>query len=207
VGWNERSVHNGGHKVLARVRRGSFGGSTGATTERQRQGRAPRGRYTTNHVIVRYPHKCPLLCDHHQSLIPILGLDIPLSPVSPSSLSSAVDKTRKYSPLTDLIESEKAYVQLLTGIIRVRLSSPSRYISCLIVRTTECSRCVVTIKPSPTATRRHVSQCGRSIQNESHAPGSEIFSLPELTSSSLISRRSSRRSAKIRPLPRLLVTC
>ncbi|KAF8140172.1 hypothetical protein EV363DRAFT_1393087 [Boletus edulis] len=47
-----------------------------------------------------------------------LGLDIPLSPVSPSSLSSPVDKTRKSSPLADLIESEKAYVEILTGIIR-----------------------------------------------------------------------------------------
>ena len=54
---------------------------------------------------------------------PLLGLDIPLSPVSPSPLSSAVEKTRKYSPLTDLIESEKTYVELLTGVIRVRLFS------------------------------------------------------------------------------------
>ncbi|KAG8219885.1 hypothetical protein J3R82DRAFT_864 [Butyriboletus roseoflavus] len=55
-----------------------------------------------------------------------LGLDIPLSPVSPSSLSSVVDKTRKYSPLTDLIESEKAYVELLAGIIRKVAAAWSR---------------------------------------------------------------------------------
>lgn len=58
----------------------------------------------------------------------MLGLDIPISPVSPS-LPSAVDKTQKYSPLTDLIQSEKAYVGLLTGIIRVRLTPPPRSVS------------------------------------------------------------------------------
>ncbi|KAF8560439.1 hypothetical protein OG21DRAFT_1452553 [Imleria badia] len=61
------------------------------------------------------------LNEHPDATLPImssLGLDIPLSPASPSSPPSAVDKARKYSPLTDLIESEKAYVEILTGIIR-----------------------------------------------------------------------------------------
>ena len=120
-----------------------------------------------------------LLCDTSSSLTPMLGLDIPLSPVSPSSLPSAMEKTRKYSPLTDLIESEKAYVELLTGIIRVRLTSPLHFISCLIVCTTESGCCLVTIESSPTRTRRHVSQCGRGIQDESHALGSETPISPD----------------------------
>ncbi|OJA10815.1 hypothetical protein AZE42_00266 [Rhizopogon vesiculosus] len=57
-----------------------------------------------------------------------LGFDLPQSPASPvgpaaSSMSllspaSPTEKTKKPSPLTDLIESEKIYVEYLTGIIR-----------------------------------------------------------------------------------------
>ncbi|KAG1755189.1 uncharacterized protein EDB91DRAFT_1097707 [Suillus paluster] len=57
-----------------------------------------------------------------------LGFDLPQSPatpVSPAALSmsfsspaSPIEKTKKSSPLTDLIESEKIYVEYLTGIIR-----------------------------------------------------------------------------------------
>jgi hypothetical protein len=59
----------------------------------------------------------------------LAGIDIPSSPTTPHSprgppdpamsISSPVEKTKKSSPLTDLIESEKSYVDLLTGIIRV----------------------------------------------------------------------------------------
>ncbi|KAG9314441.1 hypothetical protein JVU11DRAFT_5238, partial [Chiua virens] len=61
-----------------------------------------------------------------QLLTPMLGLDIPLSPISPSTQPSPVDKARKYSPLTDLIESEKAYVELLAGVIRKVAAAWSR---------------------------------------------------------------------------------
>ncbi|KAG2159957.1 uncharacterized protein EDB93DRAFT_1074364 [Suillus bovinus] len=40
------------------------------------------------------------------------------SPMSPTSPTSQTEKTKKSSPLTDLIESEKIYVEYLTGIIR-----------------------------------------------------------------------------------------
>lgn len=63
---------------------------------------------------------------HHQHITDMSGLDIPRIPTPPS----AVEKTtRKYSLLDDLIESENAYVELLTGIIRVCLYfTPSFYI-------------------------------------------------------------------------------
>lgn len=108
-------------------------------------------------------------------LTPMLGLDIPLSPISPSSPSSAAEKTKKYSLLADLMESEKAYVELLTGIIRVRFAPdlvvpyPPSWL-----RTTESSCRLVTIKPPAAGTRRHVSQCGRGVQDESRSLGSEI---------------------------------
>ncbi|KAG6381255.1 hypothetical protein JVT61DRAFT_5659 [Boletus reticuloceps] len=74
-------------------------------------------------VISGPPPPPPKDKEHANTALPImssasLGLDIPLSPVSPSSLFSPVDKTRKSSPLTDLIASEKTYVEILTGIIR-----------------------------------------------------------------------------------------
>lgn len=57
-----------------------------------------------------------------------LGFDSPKSPaiavgpivssMSPTSPTSQIEKTKKSSPLTDLIESEKIYVEYLTGIIR-----------------------------------------------------------------------------------------
>lgn len=54
-----------------------------------------------------------------------LGFDLPQSPASATASSmsllsptSPTEKTKKSSPLTDLIESEKIYVEYLTGIIR-----------------------------------------------------------------------------------------
>ncbi|KAG1783854.1 hypothetical protein EV702DRAFT_1190871 [Suillus placidus] len=54
-----------------------------------------------------------------------LGFDLPNSPTmavgpaaSSMSLPSPIERTKKSSPLTDLIESEKIYVEYLTGIIR-----------------------------------------------------------------------------------------
>lgn len=53
-----------------------------------------------------------------------LGFDLPKSPepaassMSLPSPTSPIEKTKKSSPLTDLIESEKIYVEYLTGIIR-----------------------------------------------------------------------------------------
>ncbi|KIK91017.1 hypothetical protein PAXRUDRAFT_831199 [Paxillus rubicundulus Ve08.2h10] len=65
-----------------------------------------------------------------------LGLVIPLSPTTPlsprgppdptMSISSPVEKAKKSSLLTDLIESEKSYVDLLTGIIRKVAAAWSR---------------------------------------------------------------------------------
>lgn len=162
---------------------------------------------TTQPIMSSLGIPAKVFCSRLPPLTPMLGLDIPLSPVSPSSLSSVVDKTRKYSPLIDLIESEKAYVELLTGIIRVRSTSSPGSISCLIGRTTESRRCLVTIESSPARTRRYVSKCRRGIQDESHTLGSETFILLGLIPSFLILRRSLRRSVKIHPLPRFLVTC
>lgn len=50
----------------------------------------------------------------------------PMTPITPTSLqpprSPAADgKPKKVNPLTDLVETEKVYVDLLTGVIRVRL--------------------------------------------------------------------------------------
>ncbi|KIJ21663.1 hypothetical protein PAXINDRAFT_64493 [Paxillus involutus ATCC 200175] len=66
----------------------------------------------------------------------LAGIDIPSSPTTPHSprgppdpamsISSPVEKTKKSSPLTDLIESEKSYVDLLTGIIRKVAAAWSR---------------------------------------------------------------------------------
>ncbi|KAF9229387.1 hypothetical protein BS17DRAFT_689291 [Gyrodon lividus] len=57
----------------------------------------------------------------------------PITPASPRgppapamSIPSAVEKTKKSSPLTDLIESEKSYVDILTGIIRKVAAAWSR---------------------------------------------------------------------------------
>ncbi|KAH7883661.1 hypothetical protein F5I97DRAFT_1562730 [Phlebopus sp. FC_14] len=68
--------------------------------------------------------------------MPSLGVDIPqgpMAPVSPTgppdssaSLPSPVEKTRKFSHLVDLIESEKSYVDLLTGVIRKVAAAWSR---------------------------------------------------------------------------------
>ena len=49
-----------------------------------------------------------------------------MTPLSPPAFSDADESTppsensKKASPLTDLIESEKLYVEFLTGVIRVR---------------------------------------------------------------------------------------
>jgi len=60
----------------------------------------------------------------------ILALDVPTSPITPlsppafsdadESTPSPAENSKKASPLTDLIESEKLYVEFLTGVIRVR---------------------------------------------------------------------------------------
>lgn len=56
-----------------------------------------------------------------------IALNVPLTPTSPNSSAppspSAIEKSKKSNPLIDLIETEKLYVDQLTGIIRVR--SPS----------------------------------------------------------------------------------
>ncbi|KIJ68349.1 hypothetical protein HYDPIDRAFT_106533 [Hydnomerulius pinastri MD-312] len=65
-----------------------------------------------------------------------LGLGIPSSPITPvsprgppdpaMSLPSPVEKTKKSNPLTDLIESERSYVDFLTGVIRKVAAAWSR---------------------------------------------------------------------------------
>lgn len=62
-------------------------------------------------------------------LCPIALGSAPLTPVTPmpgemppSPSAQSADKAKKSNPLTDLIETEKLYVEQLTGIIRVRLS-------------------------------------------------------------------------------------
>ncbi|KAL4071018.1 hypothetical protein J3A83DRAFT_4373191 [Scleroderma citrinum] len=65
-----------------------------------------------------------------------LALDIPSSPVTPLSppvlsdpdepTPSPVEKSKKPSPLADLIESEKLYVEFLTGVIRKVAAAWSR---------------------------------------------------------------------------------
>lgn len=63
---------------------------------------------------------------------PRSGLITPVSPAvfDPSSQSAPADRKsqKKPNPLTDLIETEKVYVDLLTGIIRVRRPLPYLFI-------------------------------------------------------------------------------
>lgn len=57
------------------------------------------------------------------------GLVVPLTPSTPTTPTTPTDpntptgegsgRSKKTNPLTDLIETEKVYVELLTGIIRV----------------------------------------------------------------------------------------
>jgi hypothetical protein len=45
-----------------------------------------------------------------------------MSPLSPSNPDSSMEaKQKRANPLTDLIDTEKSYVDQLTGIIRVRM--------------------------------------------------------------------------------------
>lgn len=57
----------------------------------------------------------PLICS--------LQLDINLGPGTPSSPASPDPRSKRTNPLVDLIDTEKLYVDQLTGVIRV--SSPS----------------------------------------------------------------------------------
>ncbi|THG98382.1 hypothetical protein EW026_g3805 [Hermanssonia centrifuga] len=69
---------------------------------------------------------------HSSALSPHDGFDVPpitpISPVgsTPSSPSGAPRARKKVNPLTDLIETEKVYVDLLTGIIRKVAAAWSR---------------------------------------------------------------------------------
>lgn len=49
---------------------------------------------------------------------------LPSSPSSPSATSFKGKQSKKSNPLTDLVESEREYIDLLAGIIRVRGSVP-----------------------------------------------------------------------------------
>jgi len=56
----------------------------------------------------------------------------PTTPTSPSVLSAppspaADGKSKKSNPLIDLVETEKLYVEQLTGIIRVRADNSTNY--------------------------------------------------------------------------------
>ena len=46
------------------------------------------------------------------------GINGPLTPTSPTG-PSILDKPKRANPLTDLVDSEKTFVDQLTGIIRV----------------------------------------------------------------------------------------
>lgn len=61
------------------------------------------------------------LISHTAGLVIPLTPTTPVTPSSPTNLSSEA-KSKKTNPLNDLIDTEKAYVDQLTGIIRVRLS-------------------------------------------------------------------------------------
>lgn len=79
-----------------------------------------------------------------------------MTPLSPPAVSdrdestpSPVEKSKKASPLTDLIESEKLYVALLTGVIRVRgLTSFNVLLTSFTFIASGCG--MVTIKSSTT---------------------------------------------------------
>lgn len=50
----------------------------------------------------------------------IAGLNTPTTPTTRTNLSVPDPKPKRVNPLTDLVDSEKTFVDQLTGIIRVR---------------------------------------------------------------------------------------
>ncbi|KAH9486848.1 hypothetical protein JR316_0000913 [Psilocybe cubensis] len=54
------------------------------------------------------------------------GLNAPLTPTTPTSPSATDGKSKRANPLTDLVDTEKAFVDQLTGIIRAIAAAWSR---------------------------------------------------------------------------------
>ncbi|KAI0348503.1 hypothetical protein BDW22DRAFT_1385910 [Trametopsis cervina] len=96
----------------------------------------PPPKTTTNHesATPQYANHRPPPIDTSSTLSPHTGIDIaPITPISPIGLgpvSSTANgdgqSKRKANPLTDLVETERVYVDLLTGIIRKVASAWSR---------------------------------------------------------------------------------
>lgn len=91
------------------------------------------------------------------------------APPSPT-LAAPADRPKKTNPFVDLIETEKVYVDTLSGIIRVcahNILNTLRFAEICA----ESSFGMVEVKPSSERTRRHVSFCGSCLQ------GKQIFLL------------------------------
>ena len=57
------------------------------------------------------------------SCLHVIGLGIPPAPSADPTTPGTDKKSKKVNPLEDLINTEKIYVENLTGIIRVRTDS------------------------------------------------------------------------------------
>jgi hypothetical protein len=78
----------------------------------------------------------------------------PMSPSGPDSHTEA--KQKRANPLTDLIDTEKSYVDQLTGIIRVRIKLPAQW-RLLMLRAESC-RGMVSFESSAAGAGYNLSQ-------------------------------------------------
>jgi ABC-type nitrate/sulfonate/bicarbonate transport system ATPase subunit len=77
----------------------------------------------------------------------MLRLDLNPSPRTASSPSSSDGRAKRSNPLVDLIETEKIYVDQLSGIIRVRCSLARPFLMPLLIVDTEGRLSMVAHKP------------------------------------------------------------